>query len=137
MSRTAVSPIASPIRARRSSALGMAAWTGDEGCSRRTAKKQAEKRNAPSPNASLAASREWRRSASRTVIAVPSWSFSALLEELGDEAGPSGLVAGADTGPVVAVEVLMKRQVIPEVRIPLQLLLAPEDRSAPALVAQE
>src|ERR1051326_1108306 len=33
-------------------------------------------------------------------------SFTALLQELGDETGPAGLVAGAEAGAVVAVEIL-------------------------------
>ena len=43
--------------------------------------------------------------------------FSALLQELGDQAGPAGLVAGADSGAVVAVEIFVKEQVIAELRV--------------------
>src|SRR3954468_2589955 len=165
MRRIAVTPMARPIRARRSKSLGIAARVGEAGCSSRTAKKQAEKRNAPSPNASLAISTACARSALARVIGSPragrhrrggcgsrerqarpdrpsvplpvSSSFSALLEELRDQACPARLVACADTRSVVAVEILMKQHVIPEVRVALQLLLASEDGTAPALVAQE
>src|SRR5437870_13923785 len=37
---------------------------------------------------------------------------SGLLQQLGDEAGPSGLVTGAHAAAAVAVEVLMERDVI-------------------------
>src|SRR5437870_12654026 len=39
----------------------------------------------------------------------PGWLLAALLEELGDEAGPARLVARADADAVVAVEVLVEQ----------------------------
>jgi hypothetical protein len=37
------------------------------------------------------------------------------LQQFGNQAGPSGLVEGADPGPVVAVEVLVEQQVTVQV----------------------
>ena len=59
------------------------------------------------------------------------------MNERGDEPGPSGLMAGADAGAVVAVEVLVEQQVIPPERIVRQLRRATEDRAVAALVVQE
>src|SRR5574341_87759 len=56
------------------------------------------------------------------------WSFPALLEELGHETRPAGLVAGADPGPVVAVEVLVEEDQVLPVGVGLELLCAPVDR---------
>src|SRR5687768_15950899 len=43
-----------------------------------------------------------------------------LLDELGHEAGPPGLVAGAEAGAVVAVEVLVEQDEVAPVRILLE-----------------
>ena len=43
------------------------------------------------------------------------------LQELGDEAGPAGLMRRADAAAGVAVEVLVEQQVVAEVRVGLQL----------------
>src|SRR5688572_21521191 len=59
------------------------------------------------------------------------------LEKLGDEAGPAGLVPGADTASAVAVEVLEEEQVIAEVRILLQPRMLREDRPPPRFVLEE
>ena len=55
----------------------------------------------------------------------------------GDDAGPAGLVAGAEPGAVVAVEVLVEEQQVPPVRIVLELLRAAVHRPAALLVLQE
>src|SRR3954465_7397057 len=89
-------------------------------------------RSNPSPHRSRAGTRH-RRGARPSL-----WrSLPALLEELRDQTRPARLVARTDAGAVVAVEVLMKRQVISEVGIGLQLLFGSEDCTAPALVPQE
>src|SRR5947209_10257780 len=67
----------------------------------------------------------------------PGWLLAALLEELGDEAGPARLVARADAGAVVAVEVLVEQNHVAPVRVALELLRVAEDRPAAVLAAQE
>src|SRR6516225_1740434 len=42
---------------------------------------------------------------------------AAGLEQLGDQAGPAGLVRRADAAPSVAVEILVKQNVIPKLRV--------------------
>src|SRR5689334_2926561 len=44
-----------------------------------------------------------------------------------DAAGPARLVAGADSGPVVAVEVFVEQKVVPPVGVSLELLRAAEN----------
>src|SRR5207249_9209046 len=67
----------------------------------------------------------------------PGWLLAALLEELGDEAGPARLVARADAGAVVAVEVLVEQNDVAPVRVALELLRGAEDRPAAVFAAQE
>ena len=62
-------------------------------------------------------------------------SFSALFQQLGDDCGPAGLVAGAEALARVAVEVLVEQDVIAEVRIALEALVPAVERPPPALVA--
>src|SRR5690348_10982708 len=62
---------------------------------------------------------------------------SPLVDQAGDQSGPSGLMAGAQSCAVVPVEMLVEEQVIPPVRIGLELLRAAEDRPPPAFVAFE
>ena len=59
------------------------------------------------------------------------------LRKHGHQRRPSGLVAGAEAGAVVAVEVLVERNVVAPVRVLLELLRAAEHRPPAALVAQE
>src|SRR5262245_31808352 len=54
-----------------------------------------------------------------------------------DNAGPAGLVAGAEAGAVVAVEVLVEEDVVAPVRVVLELLGAAVDRPTAAGVAPE
>jgi hypothetical protein len=35
--------------------------------------------------------------------------MSEVFDQTGNDAGPSGLVAGADSGPVVAMEILVEQ----------------------------
>src|SRR5688572_17141374 len=62
---------------------------------------------------------------------------AAHLDQAGDEAGPPGLMAGADAGAVVAVEVFVEQHVIAPVRIRLELFGPAVDRPAAMLVAAE
>ena len=55
------------------------------------------------------------------------------LEQLGDERGPAGLVAGAESSPGIAVEVLEEERVV--VRVAGRTRRA-EHRSTPVLVAE-
>src|SRR5688572_17470385 len=50
---------------------------------------------------------------------------------------PAGLMAGAETRPVVAVKILIKEQAIAPMRIVLELAGAPIYRTPAALVLQE
>src|SRR5512135_963866 len=59
------------------------------------------------------------------------------LDGLGHEPGPAGLMAGAEPGSVVAVEVFVEEDVIAPVRIALKFLRAAVDGSPALLVAQE
>src|SRR5215472_17114230 len=43
--------------------------------------------------------------------------FPALLEQFGDEAGPAGLMTGADPSAIVAVEIFIEQKQIAPVRI--------------------
>src|SRR5215831_5260834 len=55
----------------------------------------------------------------------------------GDDAGPAGLMTGAEAGTVVAVKVLVEREVIAPVRILLKLASAPVDWPPAMLVSQK
>ena len=59
------------------------------------------------------------------------------LCQRGDQSGPPRLVAGAEAGAVVAVEVLMERNVVTPVRILLELFRAAEHRTLTGVIAQE
>src|SRR2546425_1916137 len=61
----------------------------------------------------------------------------ALLEQLGHESRPAGLMARANAGTVVAVEVFIKPDEIPPVGVGLELGDAPVDRPSPVRSAQE
>src|SRR6516162_6183366 len=64
---------------------------------------------------------------------------SIFEEQRGDERCPAGLMAGTDAGAVVSVEVLIKRNVIPPVRVALEIVVVAPDGAASAAgrVAQE
>src|SRR5690348_15627578 len=64
-------------------------------------------------------------------------SFSALLEKLGDEAGPAGLMTGAKAGAVVAMEVFIKQNQVAPMRITLKEFCAAGDRAAAGAIAQK
>ena len=58
------------------------------------------------------------------------------LDGLGHQPGPAGLVAGAQPGAVVAVEVLVEEDVVAPVGIGLELLRAAVDGPPAVLVAR-
>src|SRR5437879_1968875 len=58
--------------------------------------------------------------------------LAALLEELRHKPGPSGLMAGADSRPIIAVEILVEKQVVPPMRIRLKFFRSAEN-SSPAV----
>ena len=55
----------------------------------------------------------------------------------GDDSGPAGLVAGAEAGPVVAVEILVEQEAIAPVRVRLELPGLSIDRATALLVFQK
>src|SRR6516162_8345143 len=59
------------------------------------------------------------------------------MHDARDDAGPSGLMARAEAGAVVAVEVLVEQHEIAPVRIVLELFRSTVDGSSPFAVAQE
>lgn len=59
------------------------------------------------------------------------------LDELGSESCPTGLVAGTQPGTIVAMEVLIKVDIVAPVQIVLELLRAAVDGSSSLRVAQE
>ena len=58
------------------------------------------------------------------------------FDQVGDHPGPACLMAGADPRAVVTVEILVEQQIVPPVRIMLELLGATEHR-APVAIGQE
>src|SRR5205823_3777284 len=60
------------------------------------------------------------------------WSFGARLtwpeDEVGDQAGPAGLVGGTEAAAVVAVEVLVERHQVMPARVGLKRLRIAEHR---------
>src|SRR5262249_26518821 len=57
---------------------------------------------------------------------------SIVEEQRGDQRSPAGLMACADAGAVVSVEVFMKRNVIPPVRVALEIVVVAPDGAASA-----
>src|SRR5262245_21679731 len=60
-----------------------------------------------------------------------------LVDQRRHQTGPAGLVAGAEAGAVVAVEVLVKEDQVAPVRVALELLGAAVDRPPSLPVARE
>src|SRR5437879_967716 len=56
------------------------------------------------------------------------------MHHAGDNAGPASLMAGAEAGPVVAVEVFVEQDQVTPVRVFLELLRAAVDRPPAILV---
>src|SRR6266704_960320 len=59
------------------------------------------------------------------------------MHRAGDDPSPSGLVARAEAGPVVAVEVLVEQEHVAPVRVLLKLARPPVDRPPAMAVPQE
>ena len=57
--------------------------------------------------------------------------FPALLQQLRNQRRPAGLMAGAESRAVVAVEIFVEQHVIAEMRIALKFLRAAKDRPPP------
>ena len=68
---------------------------------------------------------------------APADASNRRLDVFGDEPGPAGLVAGAQPGAVVAVEVLVEQEWSRQCGIGLELLRAAVDGPPAVLVAQE
>src|SRR5262249_60394140 len=62
---------------------------------------------------------------------------AALLRGLGPDPGPAGLMARADPGAVVAVEVLVEEHEVAPVRVVLEFLGTAVDRPPPVTSAQK
>ena len=63
--------------------------------------------------------------------------LAALLHELGNDAGPAGLVIGANPGARISIEVLVKENEIAPMRIGLEFLEIGEYRSAAFFVPEK
>src|SRR5262245_19738723 len=64
-------------------------------------------------------------------------AFDGLLKKLGDQAGPAGLMAGANAPAVVAVEILVEQDQVAPVRIALEPLVLAVHRTPPVLITHE
>ena len=60
-----------------------------------------------------------------------------LLDQLGDQSCPAGLMACTDPGAVVAMKIFVKQQVVPPVRISLKQLRRTEHGTPSVVVAKE
>src|SRR5690242_5757349 len=65
------------------------------------------------------------------------YSLPTLLQQLGDQAGPAALMAGADARAVVAVKVFVKLDQVAPVRVGLELRRAAVDRPVTVRALQE
>ena len=70
--------------------------------------------------------------AGRPRTRLPSLLLVELIDEVGDEAGPAGLMRSATAAAIVAVKVLEEQDVVLEIRIGLELFIASED-GAPSI----
>src|SRR2546425_3942748 len=64
-------------------------------------------------------------------------SFPALLQQFRNQAGPASLVAGADTSTIIAMEIFMKEDELPPMRIALEDFDTTGHRAPTILPAQE
>jgi len=60
-----------------------------------------------------------------------------LLDQLGDEAGPAGLMARAEPRAIIAVEILEEEEAVAPIGIVLETLHPAEDRAASGPIARE
>src|SRR5271169_4740749 len=63
--------------------------------------------------------------------------FAKDFDQTRHQPGPPGLMAGADTGAVVAMKILVEQQAVAPMGIALELLGSPKHRPSTSLVAQE
>src|SRR6266540_7303137 len=68
---------------------------------------------------------------------APTYALLVLLNQLRDQAGPAGLMAGTNATAVVTVEVLVEQDQIAPVRIGLESFVRSVHRSASVGAAQE
>jgi hypothetical protein len=61
--------------------------------------------------------------------------LAEYVDETGDNAGPACLMAGADAGAVIAMEVLLEQQIVPPGRVALEVLGSAKDRPAAVCIA--
>ncbi len=76
---------------------------------------------------------------SRITTISNSYTTSAglLLNKLGDQSGPAGLMAGANAGPVVPMEIFVEEDMIAPVGVALEAVRGTEDGPPPAVIAQK
>src|SRR5215208_558379 len=67
----------------------------------------------------------------RYLSQVWSGSSKSLRDKVGNKSGPAGLVRSAASAAIVAVEVLVEKDVILKVRIGLKFFIGSEDRTSP------
>src|SRR5215216_536457 len=60
-----------------------------------------------------------------------------LLDQIGNERRPARLVRGTAAPPIVAVEILVERDVVPEITVCLKFFVTPENRAPAVGVADE
>src|SRR3974390_106487 len=63
--------------------------------------------------------------------------FATLLQQLGDQSGPSSLVTGAGDSPPVTVEVLVERNQVAPVGVVLEGAVVGEHRPAAFVIPEE
>ena len=63
--------------------------------------------------------------------------LQACMDEAGDDAGPSGLVTGAEAGAVVAVEVFVEPDVVSEIGIILEFFNSAKNGPAAVVIAEK
>src|SRR6516225_11401240 len=66
-----------------------------------------------------------------------SFDTAEIFDQTCNDPSPPSLVAGADAGAVVAVEIFIEQQVVAPMGIALKLVGAAKDRAAACLVAQK
>ena len=62
---------------------------------------------------------------------------AALLKKFGDQRRPAGLVTGAYSSAVIAMEIFVEKQMVSPMWIILELLALAENRSASRSIAKE
>jgi hypothetical protein len=75
--------------------------------------------------------------ASYRSILLVAMLLSLLLDQLGHQPGPAGLVAGAQPGARLAVEVLVEQHQVAPAGVALQGLVPPGEGAPPRLIREE